>query len=67
MMEFKKDRIIDSILRREPSNINYPLKDLALKYYDTIEPIINDLAQKCTGGEEVSLTFPAGKVTIKLR
>ena len=61
MMEFKKDRIIDSILRREPSNINYPLKDLALKYYDTLEPIINDLAKKCTGGEEVSLVFPKVK------
>lgn len=67
MIEFKKDRIIDPIPRREPSNINYPLKDLALKYYDTLEPIIDDLAQKCTGGEEVSLVFPRGKVTIKLR
>lgn len=66
-MEFKKDRIIDLILRREPSNINYPLKDLAFKYYDILEPIINDLAQKCTGGEEVSLVFPCGKVTIKLK
>ncbi len=66
-MEFKKDRIIDPIPKREPSNINYPLKDLALKYYDTLEPIINDLAQKCTGGEETSLVFPTGKVTIKLK
>ena len=67
MIEFKKDKIIDSRPHREPVKSNYVLKDLALKYYDTLEPIINDLAQKCTGGEEVSLTFPCGKVIIKLR
>ena len=66
-MEFKKDRIIDPIPRREPSKTNYPLKDLALKYYDVLEPIVNDLASKCTGGEEVSLVFLAGKITIKLK
>ena len=66
-MEFKKDRIIDPIPKREPSNINYPLKDLALKYYDDLESIVNDLATKCAGGEEASLVFPSGKITIKLR
>lgn len=66
MMEFKKDRIINPTPRREPSKVSYPLKDLALKYYDNLEPIVNDLASKCTGGEEVSLVFPAGKVIIKL-
>ena len=66
-MEFKKDRIIDPTPRREPSKTNYPLKDLALKYYDVLEPIVNDLATKCTGGEEASLVFPAGKITIKLK
>ena len=66
-MEFKKDRIIDPTPRREPSKTNYPLKDLALKYYDVLEPIVNDLATKCTGGEEASLVFSAGKITIKLK
>ena len=67
MIEFKKDRIINPTPRRGPSKVSYPLKDLALKYYDDLEPIVNDLALKCTGGEEASLVFPCGKVTIKLR
>lgn len=46
---------------------SYVLKDLALKYYDTLEPIINDLASKCTGGEECKLSFGSGIVTIKLK
>ena len=46
---------------------NYVLKDLALKYYDTLEPIVNDLASKCIGGEECRLSFPSGTITIKLR
>lgn len=47
--------------------MNYALKDLALKYYDTLEPIINDLASKCTGGEECTLSFSSGTMTIKLK
>jgi hypothetical protein len=43
------------------------LKDLALKYYDQLEAIVNDLAEKSTGGEEASLVFGNGKVTIKLK
>ena len=65
-MEFKKDRIIDPTPKREPSKVSYSLKDLALKYYDDLESIVNDLASKCTGGEETSLVFPSGKITIKL-
>ena len=45
----------------------YVLKDLALKYYDTLETIVNDLAMKCTGGDETTLVFPMGKLTIKLK
>lgn len=67
MIEFKKDRIIDPTPRREPSKTNYPLKDLALKYYDVLEPIVNDLATKCTGGEECKLSFSSGTVIIKLK
>ena len=51
----------------KPIGSNYVLKDLALKYYDTLEPIINDLAFKCIGGEECKLSFPNGTITIKLR
>ncbi len=47
--------------------MNYALKDLALKYYDTLEPIVNDLASKCTGGEECTLSFSSGTIIIKLR
>lgn len=67
MLEFKGNRTINSIPRREPSNNSFVLKELALKYYDTLEPIVNDLASKCTGGEETKLSFPNGTVTIKLR
>ena len=51
----------------KPAGSNYVLKELALKYYDTLEPIVNDLASKCTGGEECRLSFPSGTITIKLR
>lgn len=66
-MEFKKDRIINPTPRRGPSTHSYPLKDLALKYYDELEAIVNNLAEKSTGGEEASLVFGNGKVTIKLK
>ena len=52
---------------KKPTGSSYVLKDLALKYYDTLEPIVNDLASKCTGGEECRLSFPSGTITIKLR
>ena len=66
-MEFKKDKVINSMPRRESGNNSFVLKDLALKYYDTLEPIINDLASKCTGGEECTLSFSSGTMTIKLK
>ena len=66
-MEFKKDRIIDPTPHREPVKSNYMLKDLALKYYEQLEPIVDDLSVKCTGGEETRLVFPNGTITIKLR
>jgi hypothetical protein len=43
------------------------LRDLIDKYYTELDDIVNDLAQKCTGGEEVSVMFPNGRVTIKLK
>ena len=67
MIELKKDRIIDPRSHREPVKSNYVLKDLALKYYDQLEAIVNDFAEKSTGGEEASLMFGNGKVTIKLK
>ena len=66
-MEFKNDKVINPTPRREPSNSSFVLKDLALKYYDTLEPIVNDLASKCTGGEECKLSFDSGTITIKLK
>ena len=51
----------------KPTGSSYVLKDLALKYYDTLEPIVNDLASKCTGGEECKLSFGSGTVIIKLK
>ena len=46
---------------------NCALKDLAFKYYDTLESVVNDLASKCTGGEECKLSFNNGTITIKLK
>ena len=46
---------------------SYVLKDLALKHYDTLESVVNDLALKCTGGEECKLSFSNGTVIIKLK
>jgi hypothetical protein len=43
------------------------LKDLVDKYYSELNSIVDDLAKKCTGGEEVSVVFPSGRVTIKLK
>ena len=46
---------------------SYVLKDLALKYYDDLESIVNDLASKCSGGEECKLSSGSGTITIKLK
>ena len=62
-----KEKILNPTPRREPSAYTYSLKDLALKYYDDLEAIVNDLSTKCAGGEEASFVFPSGKITIKLR
>ena len=61
-----KAKVIDPTPHRTPARSSYVLKDLALKYYDTLAPIVNDLASKCIGEEEATLVFPAGKVIIKL-
>ena len=42
------------------------LREVAERHYDYLNKMVNDLASKCTGGEEATLVFPAGKVTIKL-
>ena len=61
-----KEKILNPTPRKWPTH-SYPLKDLALKYYDDLEAIVNDLALKCAGGEEASIVFPSGKITIKLK
>lgn len=43
------------------------LKEIANRYYGDLEAMINDLAVKCTGGEETKIVFPNGMITIKLR
>lgn len=43
------------------------LKEFIGKYYDTLNEMVNECARKCIGGEEVTLNFTAGKVTIKLK
>ena len=43
------------------------LSEVANKHYDTLEEVINELAGKCVGGEETTLHFPAGRITIKLK
>ena len=45
----------------------YVLKEMVYKYQDPLEKMVKYLAYKCTGGEETTLTFPLGKVTIKLK
>lgn len=51
----------------KPAGSSYVLKDLALKYYDDLEAIVNDLASKCIGGEECRLSFSSGTITIKIK
>ena len=43
------------------------LKEIASKYYKDLETMVNDLAVKCTGGEEAKVVFDNGTVIIKLR
>lgn len=42
------------------------LKEVVNKYYTELNDMVNDLAQKCTGGEEVTIVLQNGKITIKL-
>lgn len=56
-----------SQMKQATGSSKYPLKDLAMKYYDQLETMVNDLAEKSTGGEEATVVFSMGKVTIKLR
>ena len=43
------------------------LKEVAVKYHKQLEAMVDDLAQKSTGGEDASFVFPMGKETIKLK
>ena len=43
------------------------LKEVVDRYYNDLQDMVNDLAVKSVGGEEVSVNFPSGKVTIKLK
>jgi hypothetical protein len=44
-----------------------PILAAVNKYYTQLEDMVNELASKCVGGEEVTVAFTAGKVTIKLK
>lgn len=48
-------------------NNSLDLKEVAFKYYNDMEAIVNDLASRCLGDSEVSFNYPAGKVTIKIK
>ena len=43
------------------------LEEVANRYYKDLESMVNNLATKCTGGEETKIAFPNGTVTIKLK
>ena len=45
----------------------YYLKDLINKYYDPMEQMMLDLSSKCIGGEQITINFPSGSITIKLK
>ena len=47
--------------------MKFILQEFCGKYYDTLNNMVNDLAKECTGGEECSLSFPCGRVTIQLK
>ena len=47
-------------------NNSLVLREIAERHYDYLNNMINDLANKCIGGEETTIVFPAGKITIKL-
>jgi len=67
MIDLRKDKIIDPTPHRSQSKGTFALKDLVMKHYGQLEAIVNDLAEKCIGGEEASIVFNMGKVTIKLK
>lgn len=43
------------------------LNEIADKYYTQLEAMVNDLANKCIGGEETKIVFNNGTVTFKLK
>lgn len=63
----KKDKIIDPTSHYNLSRNTLVLKEAALKYYDQLEKMVNELAEKSSGGEEARLVFNSGSVTIKLK
>lgn len=46
---------------------NLLISEIAEKYYEPLNKMLEDLASKCVGGTETTLTFPAGKVILKLK
>lgn len=46
---------------------NLVLEEVVNKYYKDLESMVNNLATKCTGGEETKVVFLNGTVTIKLK
>ena len=47
--------------------MNILLNELVGKYYDDVEKMVNEFAVKCVGGSEATLSFPNGKVIIKIK
>lgn len=55
------------ILMRIAMANNGLLSEIVNRHYDTLESIVNDLASRCLGGDEVKINFHSGSVTIKLK
>ena len=43
------------------------LREAAGNYYDTFSEILYGLSRRSSGGEEATLQFPVGTITIKLK
>ena len=43
------------------------MEQAVMKYYDVLKEMLGYLAKECVGGQDTTLVFSDGKVTIKLK
>lgn len=48
-------------------NNNNVLKELAFKYYNTLESIVQDIASKCLSGDDFRFEFKSGTMLIIIK